>query len=295
VSDPGELDAERAGAALAAAGLKASAATFVRLGTAALARVGDEAVVVGDAARARRAHAVGLALEAAGVAAMRPHDPPVVLSGGLDGLAVSRWGWVPTEPGAAVTPEDLGHLAAAVGAVDPQRCPGVPELAWLGEYRRRLDSHRSAGRLDAEEHAVMVSAWDDLEQRRIRAGPDQRRLVHGDLHDGNVVPGPDGPVLVDFELSGLGPAPAELAVQLCLERRYGQPPDRTDRVLNAAGVTNTAAWRSDPGVGALADLYAWVVTVLALAVRRRSEAEAAETAVRLATWRDGEGRRWQRI
>jgi Ser/Thr protein kinase RdoA (MazF antagonist) len=64
-------------------------------------------------------------------------------------------------------------------------------------------------------------------------------IVHGDGHPGNVVVTAAGPILVDFDLAGAGPAMWDLTIPVVHHRRFGAP----GHMLSAF----FAAYGSDPG------------------------------------------------
>jgi Ser/Thr protein kinase RdoA (MazF antagonist) len=79
-------------------------------------------------------------------------------------------------------------------------------------------------------------------------GPDS--IVHGDAHPGNVVVTAQGPVLVDFDLAGVGLASWDLTVAIVHHRRFGMPSRTLSAALRAYGTDP----RGHPGFDTLARL-----------------------------------------
>lgn len=70
-------------------------------------------------------------------------------------------------------------------------------------------------------------------------------VLHGDPGPGNTLAGPDGPVLVDFDLAGVGPAGWDLTLPFVLRRRLGLPEEALGRFLDAYGADPRAAEEFD--------------------------------------------------
>ena len=70
-------------------------------------------------------------------------------------------------------------------------------------------------------------------------------LVHGDAYPGNVIPGPDGPVLCDFDSSGVGPPEWDLTPLAVGYERFGDPPGDYRRFADAYGFDVTT-WPGYP-------------------------------------------------
>lgn len=67
------------------------------------------------------------------------------------------------------------------------------------------------GRLLADLHRRLAAIpVDGVEIRTMFGAPEA--LVHGDLHPGNVLAGPDGPVVIDWENAAAGPRDADVAI-----------------------------------------------------------------------------------
>lgn len=60
-------------------------------------------------------------------------------------------------------------------------------------------------------------------------------VLHGDPGPGNTLTGPDGPVLVDFDLAGVGPPGWDLTLPFVLNRRLGLPEEALGRFLDTYG------------------------------------------------------------
>ena len=88
-------------------------------------------------------------------------------------------------------------------------------------------------------------------------------VVHGDLHRHNVLKTPTGPVLVDLEMSGVGPVCADIVPQVVAVRRYGAPPRVLDDFLAGYGL-EASGW---PGFEVLVQAYELWTTAWAISNR----------------------------
>ena len=95
----------------------------------------------------------------------------------------------------------LGELHARI-----HRAPVAPD-AGLGRLADQL--RRRIERVASLSDAARAAALDQLS--RLDRRPGEPRLCHGDLHPGNVVLGPRGPVIVDWGGAALGPPAADVA------------------------------------------------------------------------------------
>lgn len=307
-------------AALAAARGVPSAAGILRAGSAVLVGLPDAGVLarVDEPARAddaRRQVAVARALAERGVPAARladhlAADQPVAVDGGGQ---VTLWSYV--EPIAeAPTPGALGALARQLhdafrhpapggspgrglldGVVVGPPPPGLPRLDPVVGIERHLaevDAHGDTAAADLgmlrAELVEAAGAWAAVAAE----DPLGWSLVHGDLHGDNALVSSDGPVLVDLEQSGVGPASYDLVPQLVGVRRYGRPVEGYRGFCDAYGF-DVASW---DGSRAMVRLYELSVTAWAVATRGISARHEREAVRRLATlWHpahadDDEGR-----
>jgi hypothetical protein len=60
-------------------------------------------------------------------------------------------------------------------------------------------------------------------------------MLHGDAHLGNVIPGPDGPVLCDFDSCAIGPPEWDLTPVSVSDVRFGRPPAHQRDFIEAYG------------------------------------------------------------
>jgi aminoglycoside phosphotransferase (APT) family kinase protein len=172
----------------------------------------------------KRGGPAALAREAAALAILagRPGVPALV-SHGTGRLVSSR---LPGGPRAlaGMTAGDLRRLGALVRALHEARTAGEGGLPWwdapatdLAGYRRR--------RADDAARALAGTADAGLPARALQAvpadgddDPEPFRMLHGDLVEANVVWGPDGPGLVDWEFWRMGDPAEDLAYLVELNR-----------------------------------------------------------------------------
>lgn len=199
---------------------------------------------------------------------------------------VTAWLWC--DGADVITADALGRLARTLRERTADVAGDVAEVldpieAVLGAVAH-LPAHDSEARFVRERAAELAEGWVSA----AATDPLGRAVVHGDLHPGNVVAGPDGPLLTDLELTGIGPpgydaAPAVVAVQ-----RYGAHPSELDAFLASFG-SDPRSWA---GFATFVDLYELWVTAWAVGVRHQDPAWAVEASRRVGSLRDGAGHQW---
>lgn len=117
---------------------------------------------------------------------------------------------------------------------------------------------------------------------RARAG--ESVVCHGDLHPGNVLQGPDGPVLLDWDLLCWAPRVWDHAPLLTWEHRWGGEPGVYVRFADGYG----RDFSGDVLGQDLAIMRNVVATIMRLRAGPHDAAAAAEAQRRLAYWRGEE-------
>lgn len=210
-----------------------------------------------------------------------------------DGCVVTAWHWTatvaPTDPAAPeVGPAEVGALARTLR----ERTAGAPSLSVppadpIGAILEVV-AHRRADDADAafvrQRAAELADRWSDAASD----DPLGRAIVHGDLHAGNVVAGPDGPLLTDLELAGAGPSSYDAAPAAVAVARYGADPSTLAGFLAGFGA-DPSSWA---GFETFVAVYELWVTAWAVGVGHQDPAWAAEATRRVATLRDGLDERW---
>jgi aminoglycoside phosphotransferase (APT) family kinase protein len=134
-----------------------------------------------------------------------------------------------------------------------EKVDGPTMLADLARHPWRLASHAATlARLHQQVHAVPA-----LDGRRAPFGPGGV-LLHLDLHPDNVLLSARGPVLIDWEGAGRGPAEADLAICWVVvamsmvpgslwQQAVGRAGQRlfADAVLRRSGLSVGSAWRAE--------------------------------------------------
>lgn len=265
----------------------AVAPTVVRDGAALLLRRGDGLVRVRPAP-----DGVGVAEREVQLARLLArHGVPVteLLGDGQpwveDGSVVTGWRW--SAGGAEPDPAALGRVARALRERTVDAVLTVPVLdpieAILGAVAH-LPADDPEGAWVRDRAAELAGPWADAADD----DPLGRAVVHGDLHVGNVVPGPDGPLLTDLELMGAGPSSYDAAPAAVAVTRYGADPSTLDAFLGAFGA-DPRPW---PGFAAFVAAYELWVTAWAVGVRHQDPTWAAEAARRVRTLRDDTDEPW---
>ena len=206
-----------------------------------------------------------------------------------DGCAVTFWELlVPTEP--QLAPRELGALLRrlhdAVGPpfeVPPPPFEPIPDIRWLQRHPAPGFEATALAELDRRLEAREAD-WRSWSER----DPLGERVLHGDLNADNVVVTARGPVLVDLESSGAGPASWDLVVPALGSRRYGLPEQELDQLVDGYGFDP----RSWPGFGPLVRVYEQQVVAWAVHCADRSPALLTEARLRLSTLLEGSGPAW---
>ncbi|WP_019813936.1 phosphotransferase enzyme family protein [Saccharomonospora saliphila] len=183
--------------------------------------------------RARKVVAVAEHLARHGVPAVRL----------LDGLAqplsvgehvVTVWHRVPAVGRRATTAE----LALLLRKVHRLPVPdGVGPWEPLVDVRARI---ADAEELAEDDRRFLLDRCAEVSDRLAALRfPLPACLVHGDAHPGNVVVGPDGPVLCDFDSSCHGPPEWDLTPLAVGRERFGDPPAWYRNLAGGYGVDIT--------------------------------------------------------
>lgn len=215
-----------------------------------------------------------------GVPAARPYRPePVVLPAGL---CVTVWMREHPLEGSQVPPQELGSLLASVHAVpSPGWLPGLDPLRLA---RRRIESFQTDPLVRVSEQQLLADGLARCEKlcgEMLDETADT--LVHGDL-PGNVLVTGHGPVLIDFENTGVGDGAWDLARLLHGPSRFARSPRDVEAVLTAYRAAGGSA--EEDRAFALLPVVDLLGASWAVAGRASSRALAAESHVRLAWVKD---------
>lgn len=128
----------------------------------------------------------------------------LVVTSGLPGRSLRVLG-AAEEPSAVVGALRIGTLLRGLGRLTaPGRLPvraAAAELAWLGTWLDRVAHHLP------RVHGRLAPALDDVAEHLARATVSSPGVVHGDLHDGQVLVADDGGVAVlDWDTLAVGEA-----------------------------------------------------------------------------------------
>ncbi len=115
---------------------------------------------------------------------------------------------------------NLAGLLRAVHAV-PTASPALPNWDPLTDFDNRLRHTTSMARADRDflrrRSAELAAAVAELNFALPTA------VLHGDAHLGNVIPGPGGPVLCDFDSCSIGPPEWDLTPVAVSDVRFRRP------------------------------------------------------------------------
>ncbi|HET9254883.1 MAG TPA: aminoglycoside phosphotransferase family protein [Pseudonocardiaceae bacterium] len=139
----------------------------------------------------------------------------------------------------AVTPtgpppggSELASLLRAVHAV-PLPCCGLPSWDPLTDFDNRV---RDASEMTAADRDFLLRRSTELAAAVAEldfALP--TAVLHGDAHVGNVIPGPDRPVLCDFDSCSIGPPEWDLTPIAVSHVRFHRPPAHLRDLIDTYG------------------------------------------------------------
>lgn len=188
------------------------------------------------------------------------------------------WEEIP-DSGAEPTGYDLGGLLRSLHS------SGIPPS--VGEWRPVADARRRLAEgeheLDRVDRDFLKRHCDAVEQRLDElefALP--RSIAHGDAHLGNVIMGPQGPVLCDFDSLCAGPPEWDLTPMAVGYLRLGRSPEAYRQLVAAYGF-DVVAWEGFP---VLRDLRELKITVSVLPNLRSNPSVAGELHRRLRSMRE---------
>lgn len=180
--------------------------------------------------RARLAVAAATVFAEHDVPAIRllPGIPQPVLAGEH---VATVWQAVPSVgpvPGGA----NLAGLLRAVHAV-PTPCRALPNWDPLTDFDNRMRHTTTMADADRDfllrRSAELATAVTELDFALPTA------VLHGDAHLGNVIAGPAGPVLCDFDSCAIGPPEWDLTPVAVANVRFGRPPAHQRDFIDAYG------------------------------------------------------------
>ncbi|WP_410647243.1 phosphotransferase family protein [Amycolatopsis sp. cmx-4-54] len=221
------------------------------------------------------------------------HDVPAIrLVAGIDqplpvgGHLVTVW-WKVPGTGRKAKADDLAALLRRVHALPPPE--GLAEWAPFAAVRARVSD---AEELDDGDRRFLLERCAEVEAALADLDfPLPRGLVHGDAHTGNVIPGPDGPVLCDFDSSCVGPPEWDLTPLAVGRERFGDPPARY-RVFAQRYGFDVTTWSGFSVLRAIRELK---LTTSVLPILRSHPSVRDELRKRLNDLRNGRtGARWNR-
>ncbi|GAB3674538.1 aminoglycoside phosphotransferase family protein [Saccharopolyspora tripterygii] len=245
----------------------------------------DEPVIVRVVLSSSFAHRARTAVEAAhwlamhGVPAVRllPGVEQPVHSGAHCG---TLWQYVPEEgrvPGSA----DLGNLLRQMHS-QPLAEETFKPWKPMADIRRRLND---AVDIDPEDHAFLQQRCDYLEQQLDELEfPLPPAVIHADAHLGNVIGGPDGPLLCDLDSLCIGQPEWDLTPIAVGSLRMGYPAEWHRELADAYGFDITS-WEGFPVLRELRELK---ITTGVLPILRTNPGVREQLTWRLRTIREGD-------
>ncbi|RZQ62166.1 phosphotransferase family protein [Amycolatopsis suaedae] len=199
---------------------------------------------------------------------------------------VTVWERVPAGPRVS-TAADLAFLLRKVHSLPVPE--GVGPWTPVADVRARIDD---AEELDEGDRRFLLDRCAEVEDALARVEfvlPTS--LIHGDAHPGNVLVGPDGPVLCDFDSSCVGPPEWDLTPLAVGRERFGDPAGRYRMLADGYGFDVTR-W---PGFTTLRAARELKLATSVLPILRSHPFVRGELKGRLRDLRDGRtDTRWSR-
>src|SRR5690606_15999795 len=266
-------------------------ATLLRFTNNAVYALGDRPVVVRIVGTPALSHRVGKVVEVA--KHLERHAVPAVrLVGEVDqpvrvgDYLATVWHRVP-DVGRRAEPAELAELLRALHAAGAPE--GVAEWAPLEDVRVRI---AAAPELSESDRAFLSDRCDELDALLAKLEfPLAGTLVHGDAHAGNVIVGPDGPVLCDFDSACAGPPEWDLTPVAVGCLRLGDPPSWQRALADGYGFDVTT-WEGFEVLRAVRELK---LATSVLPIAGRDDRVRAELHRRIADLRSGDvHRQWAR-
>ncbi|HWJ96890.1 MAG TPA: phosphotransferase [Acidimicrobiales bacterium] len=205
----------------------------------------------------------------------------------VGGCVVTAWRW--EEVTGVPSPADLGALARALR----ERTVGsqvfdVPRFDPLSAIRgavARVPIGDPQGDFVRKRAQELSADWARIADR----DPAGTAVVHGDLHQDNVLCTTEGALLTDLELAGAGPSSYDTAPAVVMVERYGADPATLAAFVDAQGL-DPRGW---VGFATCLAVYELWVTAWSVGVRDRSPELRAEAAVRVGCLRDQTCEPWR--
>lgn len=232
--------ADALAAVCAATGLDPAGARLVRCTNNAVFELATRPVIVRIVASTALRHRVDKVVRVA--TWLAEHEVPAVrlLPGIVQPVPAGRylatvWDTVPAA-GPRPRGRDLAKLLRRLHAL-PEPSFRLPSWRPLADVRARLSE---ADGLDRADLAFLLNRYAEVRERLAATEfPGRPVLLHGDAHLGNLVPGPAGPVLCDFDSAARGPVEWDLTPLAVGVVRFGDPAGRYREFVRTYGLDVT--------------------------------------------------------
>ena len=216
-----------------------------------------------------------------GIRVPEPRREDVVVE---ESISVTAWERV-HDTGAPIAWGEVGAMVRRVHELDPAALPArvpLPHPSVLPWWDFDVLVERAGDALDGRARDGLLAA---VERHRGWERLDELVVCHGDVHPGNVLAGPDGPVLLDWDLLCRAPAGWDHGPLLTWHERWGGDAGLYEDFAAGYGRSYT----DDPAAIAFAELRLVAATLMRVLASVEDPGARPEAERRLRYWRGDPG------
>ena len=203
-------------------------------------------------------------------------------------IAVADSFWIAIDAARGAEAADLAEPLRRLHLLVPEEVPALPDLDPFGAIVNSLARPTVLGTYDL---GFLRDYVAKLEQDYVALDFERPScLIHGDAHHSNMLVGPDGPLLADWESARLGPAEWDLVTVAVHCRRFDHPLGEYEEFARLYG-RDVRAWSGYRTLAAVRELRMITTNSWKSAPGKLASDEVLH---RVAVLRSGDdGRRWR--